>query len=282
MNALLEKFNSIDVEPSSLISAKDRQFVDKTQEQFLALVENLNRWKNELTSLAATIGESDYYTLKKETRSRKKDDHYFTVSEDHHNNRTKGIWTDKMMFSPAHSLLYIEETLVETVNKRNRQIISYFNSSYNLRMDSNLAEDVKVIDAVISLIIESNDGKSLTEAGTQIVMEEFKSKFGNGSLSKNKITFPCVWFGEYSKEYSNYSKSVRALISAISFFESGSATVLTGVSNFFQDLYSGELHESDSCEKFSAIRFYKNNKCELHFKSDELATEFFEQFQLNG
>jgi hypothetical protein len=276
-NILLEKFQNITVDAVSLISSDDQQEIEKIEDRFLNLRENLETWKTHLNELADKMpGCNQYYYLKSDTRR----DHsrYFMVNVKEYRD-----WASRLFFSPAFSLVYIEETLQKIILERNKAIIDFFNTKYqlNVQVKDDEVDRLAEVNDVIDFLVTQNDGCGFVEAGISNVIKTFKKSFYKAALVKDKIVFPRVWIqSRYDGNVDVYSDSIKILAKGLELFETGQLDKPhTGIINFLLDYHNpiktGEKNESPTTDKFKGIRLYKNHKCELIFRDEEVAHHFF-------
>jgi len=282
---ILEKFDTVTVDSFSALPAEDRYFVDRTVLQYNECVDNLSSWREALTETSGRIGDNPFLKLTKKQRNfHNGGDHYFSIERDYETDHSEINWTRRSLFSPAFSLLYIEEKLAKLPTERNEIILAYFNTKYTLSIS---LSDTKIgnvaLDDLIDLIISENGGRGFEDAGKENIIKYFAhSSFKKGEINSNKISFAHVYFTEYGRYFSNSSPNRTALIKALSLFETGSITSMTSVGDFLSDLTAGRLYEPSSTDikRFKGIRLYKNYKCELFFDTHGSASEFYEMFRI--
>lgn len=161
------------------------------------------------------------------------------------------------------------------------------------------------MNKVLSLIQEELGGLSLEEKSEVEMKEKFYKQFAKPwarnwrnepikpvvELNKNRVIFErgigleSCYKPEFMRIGSNYQDDLQNLFQTLSFFETGNSQIL-GRFNLrtWQD-YDKEFLLSDieyDMEKLSSIRFYKNRKMVLKFKSNEIAEDFFKIFCKSG
>lgn len=291
MTKLLEKISNIVPDPFSRISAEDKESVERTARLFKDCHAQLLSWRESLLKTDDEIGNNPYFLLKKHERGPRHGDgpdrYYHKVDKDFDGRRSPRTAVSSILFTPAYALLYIEETLANLTLQRNNEIITYFNSAYNLslRLEDKDIYQTEDVCALLEKIIELNGGIPFSEAGRERVIDKFADNFRNAELKGDRITFPVVYFRSYSREYDRWGDKAKALADAVELYESGDLTAGEVTKGFFlRELHSGALIEANEnfFKKFKGFRFYKNHKCELCFRNGLAALEFALLFRLTA
>jgi hypothetical protein len=284
-NILLDKFNNVTVDPRSLVGQEDQQAILKIESRYQQLRENLEAWKYHLNELATKIPHSyDYYSMK--TNERWDRSKYFSINiVDLESND----WASRLMFSPAYSLIYIEETLQKIRLERNKALITYFSERYHLSFTINDKEDdsFQNVSDVIDFLVIKNDGRGFTEAGIMNVIDKLKKLFWKPTLAKDKIVFPksCI-HDTYRPQIDVHSNAVKALANALILFETGELNKEhQGISSFLRDynnpIQIGTMAKCESSLRFTGLRLYKNKRLELFFCDQDTAKDFYNMFKLD-
>jgi hypothetical protein len=289
MANLFEKIASVEIDPFERISAEDKEFVERTAKLFKDCCSQLISWRECLLKTEQELGTNPYFLLKKHELGARhnsvRDRYYHRVDKDFDGSRAPRTAVSELLFTPAYALLYIEETLDTLILKRNSEIISHFNSTYNLslRLEENDCYRTEDVYTLLEKVIALNGGIPFSDTGRGNVIERFSANFRNGELKGDKITFPVVWLGSFSREYDHWGVKVKALTEAVELYESGDLKAGNVSGGFFlRELHPGALIEANDpfFKKFKGFRFYKNHRCDLYFRNGQAAEEFALMFNL--
>lgn len=161
------------------------------------------------------------------------------------------------------------------------------------------------LNTILSRIQDKLGGLSLEDKSENEMKEKFYKEFAKPwnrnwrnniiepvvELNKNRVIFErgicleAAYKAGFMRISSGEEKDLQVLFQTLSFFETGNAQVLGcfNLRTWFD--YDSEFLLSDieyNLEKLSSIRFYKNRKMVLKFKSNEIAAEFFKELCKNG
>lgn len=300
---LLDKLNKIEVKASDTISQEDREFVTKLETDYLDTVKQLKNSIEILQSLVETNNKEveDLYTIEEKNY---KERFQLTKKSYHFDHETI---LKAYGFSFKSSILQCYNSLESAKNVFIRNVISYFNKTYSLKIDADVYSDrcklnnwnkreVVFLEEVVEYVNSQLNGLNLKQAGIDLLIENFTSTVTyragwatKNKVSKNTISFPDFMY--YGESYVSVDvKRLRyddtrywALLRAIVYFESGLTkeycfnSKLAGFYNNMDFVFEPiEVYG----EKIESVRFFKNGKVELKFTSQTHLQEFIKIFKI--
>lgn len=272
LHPVIEKIMNIKIDYTVNISQKDRKYCKKHETAFKNALEYYN-------SLIETIEKNDF-------KSHKEDfDGYDPYFPDGYND----CQADKFF-----------EAKKNIINKFIDNITGYFRSEYNLKIDNPpqeyYRENITAGD-LIEYIVKKLNGKSLMSVKEKEYKNDLKKNFYNNFTKRPYIevknrkliiknflfirnNFNIRYNGSFSfHNHTGYYNHVHALNNCLAFFTKRDISnfELWGDYNHIDDFYkkhvTGTLKNND---RVLSIRFYKNEKAEIEFDSDDSAHEFLE------
>jgi hypothetical protein len=274
INPLLSKFKAVSISPLDMIEAKDREFIDKTELEYIDTVAKLNQWKEQLQKASDLLPSNDFVQLEKTTYGG------LSINKDYEGERTEKKWFNSLLFSPSYAFKYIADNLQLARAFRNREILEYFNNRYNLQIrdDHTISFEVKTVEKVVDYIISRTDGKGLFQKGKENIISNMKHYFRDAILEAESITFPgSKWGSRYGNDTLNNKDTLGE---ALSLFENDALTMSEDMKIFIDDVrHHGFLYQFAAGVKFKSIRYYKNGKRTIYFADSAASQEFFQLFQ---
>lgn len=285
---LLDKLNSIQI--VNRIPEKDSKFIDDYKIKYSKVLNQLNDQISKVQNLIKENQEIENTFEYKHGR----------LSCKISNPDSFEIWGIDCCFSYQKTL---EEIYTNKLTLRNRviqRILSYFNNEYHLKLNypffiNTLKEDEELdVEKVIDYILFECNGLSLIEKGIELVKEDLRSCTRYNStvvkLSKNMVSIAAFQNYDYgyhgNPKFNSYRDyTYKELITALILFDTGKVDLydisdeLPSVEKTGKDIFTFDLVEL-KMNKISSIKYFKNNKVELKFKTNELASEFIEYFGL--
>ncbi len=163
------------------------------------------------------------------------------------------------------------------------------------------------MNSVLSLILDKLGGLSLEEKSESEMKDKFYQKFVKPyhknwrddkveavvELNKNRVTFErgirvVVAYGVNQMEFgSREDVDLQVLFQGLSHFETRNTQTMNcfekfkPYAKFDADFLLSDI-EFDNLEKLGSVRFYKNHKMVLKFKTPEIAKMFFKEYCRNG
>ena len=273
--SVLQKFESLTLDPSEMISAVDREFIVKTEQEYELLMSNLTQWKAVLEENATKIPGTDFYQMLDESSN-------YRVEKDFMNSKSTP-WYKFNMFTPAYGLSYLNSTIDFARVRLNHEIIEYFQEKYRLTftVHNAIVCELETTDRVLEYILHAIGGTSFTDAAHQQILKAIQGDFKDGVLSGNKISFPNVWLPEDGCNFhsNGISHRLKSFICGLSYFESGQMEPPESLKEFFSS-NRVSIKSEYAGEKFTGLKHFKNGKCELYFADSAAAADFYAMFKL--
>lgn len=285
--SVLTLFDDIQVNASEvMISQRDKLFCERTKEELDEVVNQLKSYQRGLEELEQSLPKLNPATMSKYGSGR-------PYVEENRNERSH--WGCEYAFTPAYSKLFISKSLESIKQEFVSQIIDYFNENYNLdfhlsskEKENSLPDNVSCWEPYVDRIV-AHAGGSLSDAGIKNLINDFRGEFNHDrkkvALKGNTITIQrCYLRDSFSNYMDIHSSSMKALLSAIGYFETGSTSTPNYIRQSFPCWHNDEIdyssfrEASPLCEKFAAHKYYQNKRLDLKFHSAEAAREFHTMF----
>lgn len=287
--SLLTKFQNVQINPSnSILKGEDKEYCEDLEKNYLSAFQFhethlefflINKEENKFLDF---VGMSQDVKSSIETLNKS-----FVEMVVYHFKEKYKITLDS---SEIQSKIFPEDKITRRyMNEENEK---FFKMEKLSKLKISLLK-------ITTLIQDSLDGFSLNEKAENEIKEKFYNSLCKRynkdklDLKKNRIefeytsiSFDNTWGdGKIRFDYRS-DTTVRSLFNALSLFESGSSTSL----KVFEHFYSSDHHKSEyifseipfELDKIKSIKFYKNSKMVIKFKSDEVAQEFFKNYCKNG
>lgn len=280
--SFLDKFEAVKVTSINKISEGDLNYCMDQELDAKAAIKQVEQWQQRFVE-ASEVDDNKYF--------------YFTgvntiyvgkgSVEDCENSYSN------QMFSPLFDILHTKRLIKNIKNTFISRIERYFNSNYGLKINLPIDyfEEKEIsYNELVDLVIEEAGGLTLTELGVEIMKNEFnktiywKERYTvkGKTLSLNDYVRYDSWDGS-KINYTEREKQAK-LRKALTFFEIGEAKDGLPQINFNDKRneiidFSKEYHLS--LNKIESVRFYKNGKLTIKFKSAELAEQFERMFNLH-
>lgn len=268
INNLIEKFNQVKMEQSSFISEADNRFGQETENEFNLFVCNVKKY---ILYISENPVENQFFSSNKTVES-------------------------------------LEEKLSKESEGFINKIAGYFETNYNIRLNT---EEIKKpfmtkrddyyrkfftyeisFLAVLSEIIKQLDGFNLVEKGlieTKKKLNDAIYRVENIELRKNKVTllhfaaFDYSWDGLECSINNYCHEKMIVLARALNHFDTGRNCVSADMEFFaswHKEPLSFWLNEITFPykNKLQSLRFYKNRKLDIKFKTSEMAFEFMKEY----
>lgn len=287
---VLTKFDKIVIKPTDKISQSDRGYCERMQRGLDKLFAQLAVWDKRMREFAETEPVTKkYYSIKKYHRN-ENEIHVEKEIELRENNPDP---FEKFHFCPLYDVVHCQRLRSNAIVHFVKKIESYFNSTYNLRLDipDSFFDKKKVIhyELLVEAIVNQLGGRGLNEQGIEILKDEFRRslwKKDQVTLSGAKLTIT-----DYMSYYTRFNDKVEfndgnyKLFTAITYFETGEAGDIKNEFSRYcrsgEEVQFGNVYEFHACDKIKSAKFFKNRKVELVFLSSTLAQSFFDTLELN-
>lgn len=246
---LFAKFEAVKIDKSSLISAEDRKFCEELQQKF-----------DEAVSLI--LKAQQFY-------------------QDHE--------MSNVFLSTKNLVKELDEKLTAKTSSFISKIVWHFRTNYSVTIDQDKFrkyDHTVTYQEIVEEILAQMDGMNFEEKAREEIRNAVRESIYNPTKIKvqsNKVSIADYlyfeeWFGKYGNRR---SEKLDKLLKAIELFESGSFVVSEQLSKINEKTYRDDWFNEFTFpffHKFQAMRFYKNGKVELKFKSHELAMQFAREF----
>lgn len=285
---LLSKIQSVKVENTVNLPEADKNYCEKTHNQYLENLSELNKWRKSLMSLLQENGNPD-----------------FIVYETRYNNNEKSVYenTSKLdtsnpfegnRFSILYGIKKLDKLEKNSIFIFVRNIFSYFNKTYNLDLpvydtywDFELTTDITT-DFLITYIQNKIGSFDFTSIGIENLKEEFRKTIwweDKIKIQKNKliigdyIRYGSSWDMSYKFRFDMKHHDIRK---ALFFFESKNLSFDIDLDFMPNDQYIDftEIYSWAGLKKLKGIKFFKNGKIEIQFIDENIAQEFYDFFEL--
>jgi len=273
---ILSKFDNIEINNNSRISADNEVFCKEQENIYKKLVESYNKFSLELQEISVISNEHG-----------KK---YGTQTE---------IYFHEKPTAYYHSLKPSE--IDKTINKMKEQYIKsvcvYFSDKHNVtidddkiskKYDQNVTYD-NIIDEIFlqlgGFTFEEKAVKEIKDATIKLLEYKINNSF---TIKNNKIAITNFFYidsidakyGTVRISY-NYRDNFKVLLTAITHFESNQTeNIYTELLNGFNKYKNDELikeHELNNI-KAKSLKLFKNGKIEILFKSAQDARQFAKEY----
>jgi hypothetical protein len=199
-------------------------------------------------------------------------------------------WADWEYSKSAHIVEGMIKQIEQVCDNFINNVRYHFHDTYHInteRTKMNLAIDGSTtLEMVISEIIKQLNGVSFGDMALQQLKDNLKhtlSSYNHLNITKSKVTIEnyISWHSNWRGESNINGNTFGYLLSAISHFETGSIDIsgqlsLIGNGGYRNDWFS--KFTFPTLTKFNGIRFYKNHKVELWFKSAAFAEQFAREY----
>lgn len=294
---LLDKIDSIEVKAEDRISQEDRIFVQNTQALYLKALSQLEEWDK---------------LFKEKAKNQVEVEEGFETTE-YGSVYSKGAnekdFTSRYQFTTQYPIMHIKK-LKDCLNySATREVITHFAGVYTIKLSiddyekvksKKGKEDFKQVDFenIVDWILHQTGGISLKDKGVQELKDKFTSEVNwsrdsapRTKISKNMVSltdyqwYETDWNGRKRLRYDD--RKYNCLLLALSHFEDGS----TKHRNFSSELSAvGRGHDryfdfettymADNSDKLISLKYYKNGKVDIKFKTNDLAQEFVNYYSL--
>lgn len=271
MNSLLSKFDTIEVNNNTRISAEDQAFCEDQERQYKESIKIQLAFLNAFKEVSGIDLLAERYT----------------------NQNTKNKYLDWYKFNK------IAELAKETKEKFINEIIWYFEKQYNVTINSdNMGKrygfDINYNDILDHIFIELG-GFNFEEKAVKEIKDKLKDKVMRGYdnridvLIKNKkVVFPNYFYidswdkkwGKLKISYNAY-KNFDTLLTALSHYEQETTH------NTYQGIYEIITNETGDRVftnhylmhiKAESMKIFKNGKVEITFLTPEFAQQFAKEY----
>lgn len=280
MHPAIEKILKVKDNNKLRISETDKAFCELAQQYFNETIANLDRWE-QLFKDSLEEDFKDRYS----SHLNYNDKMRYTNNAKHENEILQH------MFFPGDVLEELDDKRPKAIRQFVSAIISHFNETYNVGLsirEMDEPEQVSRYEEVVDWIFVHIDGGSLMEHGIRNLVSNFRNVvcgYGNKTTqTKNRIEFSraCGMFGGYTETVFNiWEKNYRHFMHGLGYFESGRLEYMpasTIVDN--QKVIYNHNYAFTQSEKLDAVKFYKNGKLILTFRSESEALAFYGSFEL--
>lgn len=270
MNTLLSKFDNIEVNNNTRISAEDQAFCEDQERQYKESIKIQLDYLKAFKEVSGIDLLADRYT-----------------SQDSKNKYLDWYKFDKIV-----------ELAKETKNKFIHEIMWYFEKRYNISIDSNQLRDKYNFEITYNNILDEIflqlNGFSFTEKAVNELKEKTRTvyiyndyrKSSNMNIKGNKVIID----GSYAYKDTIWNEyrlrgDFGKIFTGLYHFENGE--VVSG-STELHNKYCGygnernernyEKYEPYSLDKVKSIKFFKNGKLEIEFKTNAYAGYFAKEY----
>jgi len=273
---ILSKFDNIEINNNSRISADDEVFCKEQENIYKKLVESYNKFSLELQEISVISNEhGKKYGTQTEIYFHEKPTAYY------HSLKPSGL----------------DETITKMKNQYIKSVCVYFSDKHNVTIDddkiSKKYDQNVTYDNIIDEIFLQLGGFTFEEKAVKEIKENIMGLISNKgykklSIKNNKVAIIDFFYIDSSDaKYGNiriswnYKENFEKLLTAITHFEQGETSnvyreLLNGINKYKNDELIKE-HELNDI-KAKSLKLFKNGKIEILFKSAEYARKFAKEY----
>ncbi len=266
---ILSKFENIEVTADSKIAADDLEFCKEQESIYKDLISTYNSFYKKLQD----IGEISKDHGQK--FGRQSETHFHEQHTAHY--RSMGKWD-------------YEKAIREMKESFILYVCSYFMKKYNVTIDysriqSKYNESV-TYEQIIDEIYISLDGFNFTEKAVQEIKEKAKNTVRHDKITIKNAKLIIDGRFAYLDRWDGYrlNGGYGELLKALQHFENGSTEGNTELTNKYvgysneRNQANYERYEPTTLSKVASIKFLKNGKLEIEFKSNQQAAKFAHEY----
>jgi hypothetical protein len=280
MQSLLQKFTKVVIKASTLLPSEDKVNLDAIHDQYEEALEQLDEWRlffelqdERYPMPGFKVTKSSYSGTFDVTSPRANKDKPF----DHHK------------FYVGYPLVQVIKKMDDCRDQYIRCVYDYFSTKYSLDIKNNSVTLLKKAKLTYMDIVDDIrtqfGGLNFNAIAKEQVTNRLREKIGIRSRAKlaNK-SLEMDSFLHTSGKFSYHCEKLKAIEDAVMFFERGHAVP--------RAMFNDEVHYNQyvdytsdysfiNCDQLEGIRFFKNGKVILKFKSAQIAKSFYEYFDLD-
>ena len=281
MQDIIDKILNVKDNNSLRITETDKAYCELMQKYFQETIANLDKWEKLFNG-----------SLEDEFKDRHSTYLNYHGKPRYNNKAAEENELLGYMFFPGDSLEELQGKREEVTREFISCILNHFNETYDLYLsvdEMDEPERVKNYSEVVDWIFSRLDSSSLQEHRLQILIKNFREAacmFGNkATLVKSRIEFGRMrgMFDHCRSghEFSDTDKHFQHFMYGLGYFETGkvehmpASTMTNGQKVNFNHNYT-----FPNSEKLSSVKFYKNGKAILSFKSERDALACYGSFGL--
>ena len=273
---ILSKFDNIEINNNSRISADDEEFCKEQENIYEKLIESYNKFSLELQEISVISNEhGQKYGKQTEIYFHEKPTAYYHS------------------LKPAE----LDKTVIKMKEQYVKSVCSYFSDKHNVTIDddkiSKKYDQNVTYGNIIDEIFLQLGGFTFEEKAVKELKENIMGLISNKgykklSIKNNKVAIIDFFYIDSSDaKYGNiriswnYKENFEKLLTAITHFEQGETSnvyreLLNGINKYKNDELIKE-HELNDI-KAKSLKLFKNGKIEILFKSAEYARKFAKEY----
>ncbi len=303
MNSLLDKLNKVDIKPVDKISQEDKAFLLKLNENYTVVV-------NQLIGIRTLLKEQEKLNSNFEKHYQVSEYDSISVKDSSDDDGKGKIWGARCMYTFKYPLKHVQGLIQQAKHKVITDVVDYFNESYTLILDNRKYYDtikkkeekeIADLDHVVDWVLTQTGGLTLKEMGIKLLKDNFQSEV-NGRVNTYRntddscklngitLTFPnFMWYYQGNRLSYSHSDNRRynSLIAAMIHFDNGSTETRYDMvscnipnNNGRGDYFDFTTPYETILDKVASMKFFKNGKVEVKFKTPDLAREFVEYYSI--
>lgn len=291
--SLASKFSKVKIDHSkTLLQGEDAEAIDNIEANFAAAF-SFHENHIEFYNINMEFSDNPFLSMNEEVEAIQKEVAKLTIS------RVEKIVNH---FSSKYKIALDEKEIKEKVLPENDWHTREAEKEKGIPALTRIQKFKFPVSKILEQIQNKLGGLTLDEMSEKEIKQNFWKEFAKAyhrgygadrkldpsvTLTKNRLEFERgpYWEVNYSGEYSFYHNSnVDKLALALSFFESGSKEILSGLDWMRPwNKVPGMFTEIElPLTKTKSIRFYKNRKMVIKFQDNETSEEFFRVWCRNG
>ncbi len=293
---LLSAIYGVQIRNDEKISEEDRAFCQTEQDKLYRSLEQIERWYDLLFEEAGKYNESHRHSYAP-NGSVKTNEPYRSYEE-------RTLDYTEFEFKPFDSINELVKANYQAHTAFANRIVSHFNDKYEVRVpmpDIDKAtlpmKSRPVYNTYVDQVIEHLGGKSFRDTAEEELIKRFHEVVKPSAWSKvkpelkgDKITFPDIihfdpfYYDNYKRHHIhyNYGKEIEMLCAGIAF---GASDMLNGDSQMIIGFNGDDVSITDWYDLATGndeqMKFFKNGRVDVKFKSAQRAEACFQKLQLH-
>ena len=294
---IMAKFDKVVTDDTLNIAEADLGYCERMQTLYIAKIQELNKWEEQLLELHEKNPQPPHITTKNNygNRLEQRVDNDFTK----HREAVAKNPFDFAMFSPLYAITWLHNKRRDVESTFVSKIVDYFNGEYNLSTsvkeyyffneETGERKEPTTYEPLVKAIIEQCGGLSFKEVGIGRMKDAFREQVAYQERIKvtgNKLTLLDYFYYNHSSwrepQWEYNDSRLWKLAEAMSFFEFKTLGIncntllqLSGKEVDFKNPYY-----LDNFDKIESMKVFKNGRVDIKFHGKGVPQEFFDFFEL--
>jgi hypothetical protein len=296
-HTLVAKFSNVQVKHSALLPPEDLEYCRQEQQYLQETLQQLTQWRGLLEAINETENNPAYTIGKKyDWRDEEEVSDVYRYGS---STTTRRDMYNRQKFTIKYSLLWVRKQPINVKEYFIDGIVNYFQSKYQVDIpsfyksgDETSVDRYLTYESIIEAIKTSMGGHlNFSMVGIEKAIKAFRKSTVDSYHSKPEqkgriITIPnYTWTneGNFSRDFRD--KYIKPLNDMVSIFETDNLCgddYMLGSAIHGQSINFEREYDVINGHRLESVRFYKNRKVAIKFKTVQDATDFMNRFQLTS